>query len=172
MKKGFAIGFGIFLTIALMFGALIFMFIRGYVNAVKWDVHETMTAEEKDRFSNMALYPALADCLERRADRGMRDAEYLIETYRYGSVEEMCAALPAGCKDSVEMTLEEAVPEIGKDMKGTPVKLYKIMYGLPLLDKNTAPDEYKVYTYNAFHDYYVYEYEDGTYRFAAVISTC
>ena len=43
MKKGFAIGFGIFGTIALLFGALIFMFIRGYVKASNGDVYESMT---------------------------------------------------------------------------------------------------------------------------------
>ena len=172
MKKGFLIGLGIFLTIALTFGALVFMFIRNYVNAFKWSVHKTMTVEEKDRFSNMALYPELADCLERCADRGMRDAEYLIETYRYNSVEEMCEALPDGCRDTVERTLKEVEPAIGKDMKDTPVRLYKIEYGLPLRDGDTIDEKYKVYTYNAFHDYYLYEYDDGTYRFAATISTC
>jgi hypothetical protein len=131
-----------------------------------------MTDEEKIDFSNRALYPALADCLERRADRGLRDAEYLIETYRYSSVEEMCGALPAGCRDAVEYTLENATPVEGKDMKGVKIKLYNIEYALPLLDKNTAPEKYKVYTYNAFHDYFIYEYEDGSYRFAATISTC
>ena len=127
MKKGFLIGLGIFLTIALTFGALVFMFIRNYVNAFKWSVHKTMTAEEKDSFSNMALYPELADCLERCADRGMRDAEYLIETYRYNSVEEMCEALPDGCRDTVERTLEEVEPAgwtldaVTRDLHNDPV---------------------------------------------------
>ncbi len=171
MKKGFAIGLGIFLSIGLLFGALIFMFIRNYVNAFKWDVHETMTMEEKEDFSYRALYPGLADCLERSADKGMRDAEYLIETYKYNSVEEMCEAVP-GCTEAVTYTLENITPEQSEDMKGVSVKRYAVAGFLPLLDKDSAPDKYKVYTYNAFHDYFIYEYEDGTYRFASTISTC
>ena len=172
MKKGFAIGLGIFLAIGLLFGALIFMFIRNYVNAFKWDVHETMTMEEKEDFSYRALYPELADCLERRADKGMRDAEYLIETYQYSSVEEMCEALPGSCTEAVTYTLENVTPEQSEDMKGVSVMRYRVEGSLPLLDNDSAPDEYKVYTYNAFHHYYIYEYEDGTYRFASTISTC
>lgn len=171
MKKGFAIGFGIFGAIALLFGALIFLFIRGYVNAFKWEVHEPMTAEQQDKFSNMALFPELAPCFERYGVRGMRDAEYLVESYQYGSLDEMYEALPGECRDPIEVILHDIAPEVREDVKGTPVKRYQISSGLPLRDEDTAPEKYKVYTYAAFHDYYVYEYEDGTYRFATVIST-
>ena len=171
MKKGFAIGLGIFATIGLLFGAIIFMFIRGYVNASKWSVHETMTMEEKDDYSNRALFPELADSLERLGKRGARDVEYMVETYQYDSLEEMYAALPSGCEVAIEYTLENANPTASEDITGTAVTRYEIEYVLPVRDKNTVPEEYEVYTYNAFHHYYVYEYEDGTYRFAANICT-
>lgn len=171
MKKGFAIGLGIFATIGLLFGAIIFMFIRGYVNAFKWSVHETMTMEEKDDYSNRALFPELAGSLERLGKRGARDAEYMIETYQYESLEEMYEALPDGCEEAIEYTFEHAEPTESEDITGTAIMCYEIEYVLPVRDKNTVPEEYEVYTYNAFHHYYVYEYEDGTYRFAAKIST-
>ena len=171
MKKGFAIGFGIFGTITLLFGVLIFMFIRGYVRASNGDVYESMTAEQKEEYSYKALYPDLAPCFERYAKKGLRDAVYVVETYQYGSLDEMYEALPEECRDSIETTLKDIDPEDGEDIKGTHVKRYEISYGLPLLDKDTIPEEYEFYTYGVFQDYYVYEYEDGTYRFATVIST-
>lgn len=171
MKKGFAIGFGIFGMIALLFGALIFMFIRGYVNAFKWEVHEPMTAEQQDKYSNMALFPELAPCFERYGVKGMRDAEYQVESYKYNSLDEMYEALPEGCEEAIEYTFENAEPTASEDITGTAVTCYQIDYVLPLLDEDTIPEEYEFYTYGAFHDYYVFEYEDGTYRFATVIST-
>ena len=171
MKKGFAIGLGIFATISLLFGALIFMFIRSYVNAFKWSVHKTMTMEEKEDYSNRALFPELAGSLERYGKRGMRDSEYMIETYRYDSLEEMYEDLPAGCEDAIEYTIENIEPTVSEDISGTAITCYQIGYVLPIRDKDTISEEYEVYTYNAFHDYYVYKYEDGTYRFAAKIST-
>ena len=171
MKKGFLIGLGIFLTIALTFGALIFMFIFNYVNAFKWEVHEPMTAEQQKEYGYKALYPELASCFERYGVKGMRDAEYLVETFRYNSLDEMYEALPEGCRDSIGLTLQDTAPEDSEDVKGAPVKRYRISSGLPLLDEDTIPEEYEFYTYGVFHDYYVYEYEDGTYRFATVIST-
>lgn len=171
MKKGFAIGFGIFGTIALLFGALIFMFIRGYVKASNGDVYESMTAEQQKEYGYKALYPELAPCFERYAKKGLRDAVYEVETYQYNSLDEMYEALPEGCRDSIEITLQDTDSEDSKDIKGTSVKRYRISSGLPLLDEDTIPEEYEFYTYGVFHDYYVYEYEDGTYRFATVIST-
>ena len=106
MKKGFIIGFSIFFGIFALFAAVIILFYIHLSNSMKWSVHDPMTAEQQVKLSSMALIPAVADQLERYGDRGLRDSEYMAESYLYDDVDDMIASLPEGYAPYVEYALK------------------------------------------------------------------
>ncbi len=168
MKKGFWIGFGIVASIGILMGVYIFGTIRNYIKSSRWELKTEMTDDKKDLFSNVALLPGLAPCIERYAERGFRDASYMIETYRYENAEKMYEALPEGCREGIDKALE-STPAMAKDISGESVSLYEIRTGLPLIPEDQIDAKYKNKYIGAFKSYYVIGYSDGTYRFAVQI---
>jgi hypothetical protein len=139
-------------------------------NALNWDIHETMTAEEKTDFSCKALLPSIADCLERYGDKGLRDSEYMVESCLFSNKEEFIEGLPKSFSASIEKTLNEGVPESATDLKGVSVERYAVMYELPVATKDELDAKYEYYTYGCFINYYILKYEDGSFRFAVDIA--
>ena len=169
MRRRFPTGLKVFLIIASVFLTIYgFLFIQ-VARAVTWKVHDDLTDKQKSDFSEMARMPGMASAIERYGIKGWQDAEYLIETYRYDSVDALCNAMPVGCSDSIRKTLETGTPTSEKDAAGKRMKRYDVAYGLPLISDDQAEEEHYAYTY-AFRDYYIYEYSDGTYRFAADVA--
>ena len=170
MRRRFPTGLKVFLIIASVFLTIYgFLFIQ-VARAVTWKVHDDLTDKQKSDFSEMARMPGMASAIERYGIKGWQDAEYLIETYRYDSVDALCNAMPDGCSDSIRKTLETGTPTSEKDAAGKRMKRYDVAYGLPLISDDEAREMLTVYEYGAFHDYYIYEYSDGTYRFAADVA--
>ena len=169
MRRRFPTGLKVFLIIASVFLTIYGILFIQVARAVSWKAHEDLTDKQKSDFSEMALMPGLAPSVERYGIKGWQDAEYLIETYRYDSVDALCDALPNGCSESIRKTLETGTPTNEKDVKGKHIKRYDVSYGLPLVSDDEAEEEHYAYTY-AFRDYYIYEYSDGTYRFAADVA--
>ena len=169
MRRRFPTGLKVFLIIASVFITFYGILFIQVARAVSWKAHEDLTDKQKTEFSEMALMPGLAPSVERYGIKGWQDAEYLIETYRYDSVDAMCDAMPDGYRDSIEKTLATGTSTSSKDVKGKHIKRYDISYGLPLVSDDGTDDEFHSYTY-AFRDYYIYEYPDGTYRFAADVA--
>lgn len=167
MKKGFIIASCIILTHVLIFGT----YALHFKNQMSWHVHEPMTAEQKTDYAYKSLMPGTADIFERYADRGMRDSEYMVESRPFESIDEMIAALPEGCEESIRKTLKEVEPEQARDIKGTEVSRYAVKYELPLASKEELGQKYEYYTYGCRTGYYILQYENGTYRFAADIAT-
>ena len=155
MTKGTKAGIIIIIAFALFIGATFFVTIRSYIKATNWTIHDPMSDEGKELYSNAVLLPGLSACFERYADKGVRDSDYMVETYSYQSVSEMCDALPKGCN--------------AEDIYGTPVKRYQINTGLPLIDQEAVTEKYRYAYAGAFIYYYVLEYSDGTCRFAVLI---
>ena len=170
MKRRFPTGLKVFLIIASVFITIYGFFFIQIARALSWKVHDDLTDKKKSEFSEMALMPGLAPSIERYGIKGWQDAEYLIETYKYDSVDAMCDALPEGCRDSVVKTLEETTPAGSKDANGKRIKRYDVTYGLPLISDDQMEEETHSYTLGAFRDYYIYEYSDGTYRFAVDVA--
>ena len=124
MRRRFPTGLKVFLIIASVFLTFYgFLFIQ-VARAVSWKVHEDLTDKQKTEFGEMARMPGLAPSVERYGIKGWQDAEYLIETYRYDSVDAMCGSLPDGCRDSIEKSLETGTPTSAKDVKGKRIKRY------------------------------------------------
>ena len=169
MTKGTKAGIIILIAFALFVGATFFVTIRSYIKATNWTIHDPMSDEGKELYSNAVLLPGLSACFERYADKGVRDSDYMVETYSYQSVSEMCDALPKGCNEGIKAALDEGVYENAEDIYGTPVKRYQINTGLPLIDQEAVIEKYRYAYAGAFIYYYVLEYSDGTCRFAVLI---
>jgi len=166
MKKGFIIASCIILTHVLIIGT----YALHFKNQMSWHVHEPMTAEQKTDYAYKSLMPGTADIIERYADRGLRDSEYMVESRAFSSLNELIQALPEGSEESIRKTMEEADPEQTTDIKGNAVTRYGVLYELPKASREELGKKYEYYTYGCRIGYYILQYEDGTYRFASVIA--
>ena len=169
MKKGFWIGLIIFAAIFLLAGGYIFVTVRNYLDSDKWEVHDPIPDDRRKFYANTALMPELSDDFERFAIRGIRDFDYMVETYSFFGTDEMYEKLPEGCENGISQALSDGAYETTKDLKGKDVSRYEITTGLPLLDKDEINKDDGGMLTNAFVYYYVLEYPDGTYRFAVLI---
>lgn len=167
MKKGFIIGLSIFTGIVLLLAGAIGIFVMHFMQQMTWHIHEPMTGEQQVKLASMGLVPDVADQLERYGDRGLRDSEYMAESFLYDDKDDMIASLPAGYEIYVDQALKGGA-ELSEDIKGTKVTRYQF-YGLPQATREELGDKYEYYFYGVFHYYYILEYEDGTYRFAVEI---
>ena len=163
MKKGFIIGLSITLTIVALMAA----YALHIKHQLDWDVREPMTSEQQVKLSSMGLIPYVADSLERYADRGVRDTEYMAESYAYNSAEELAESIPGIAFENVEEALKTE-GEQAKDIKGVSVTRYGLS-GMRQATEDELDPKYEYYFYGVFIYYYVLEYEDGTYRFAVDI---
>lgn len=166
MKKGFIIASCIILTHVLIFGA----YALHFKNQMSWHIHEPLSQEQKTDFAYKSLMPGTADIIERYADRGLRDSEYMVESRSFSSLDELIKALPEGSEESIRKTMEEAEPEQTTDIKGNAVTRYGVLYELPIASKEELGKKYEYYTYGCGIAYFILQYEDGTYRFATVIA--
>lgn len=142
---------------------------------------KTMTEKEKKQYANVVLMPELSNCLERYSTMRIHTGEFKyamrvsMETYSYGSVEEMCNALPEGCREAILATLEKAKYE-DTDLADKRMKYY-VVYSdlgymseengkLPLVSELDIDQEYQELERKITEIcYQVLEYEDGSYRF-------
>ena len=166
MKKGFGIGVVIFGVIALAACILIAFTMRSYIKAFEWDIHEHVTDGEREKLSHLALMPEAADDIEYYAIMGMRDPSFLITSHSYGSVDDLCKALPEGCEKGIRNALKNGEYKETEDVLNRMTKRYDVSPDdLPLIKEDEVKREYYAAARGAFRYYYVLEYEDGTYRF-------
>lgn len=169
MKKGFWIGLIIVAAIFFLAGGYIFITISNYLNADKWEVHDPIPDDRRKFYANTALMPELADDFERFAIKGIRDFDYMVETYSFSGTDEMYEKLPEGCEKGISDALSGGAYESAKDLKGKAVSMYEITSDLPLLAEDEINKDDGGSLTGAFVNYYVLEYPDGTYRFAVLI---
>ena len=166
MKKGFGIGVVVFGVIALAACILIAFTMRSYVKAFEWDIHEHVTDGEREKLSQLALMPDAADDIDYYAVMGSRDPSYLITSHSYGSVDDLCKALPEGCEKGIRNALKNGEYKETEDVLNRMTKRYDVSPDyLPLIKEDEVKREYCAAARGAFRYYYVLEYEDGTYRF-------
>ena len=155
-------------------GFVIFLLLLGYtfynvgrfINAdLKWNDQTDMSAVDKERWSYYVAFPEAEHCFEYYAIRGVVDPKYMIETRAYRSVEEMCDDLPEGCEAAISQALRSGSKD-EEDIRGVDIKQYKVENaGLPLISNEEIARKYDAYAVAGWREYYVNEYEDGTYRF-------
>lgn len=165
-RKGIVIVISIFAVLALLAVVLIVMTMRGYIKSFQWDIHEHVTDGEREKLSHLALMPEAADDIEYYAIMGMRDPSFLITSHSYGSVDDMCKALPEGCEKGIRNALKSGEYKETEDVLNRMTKRYDVSPDdLPLIKEDEVKREYYAAARGAFRYYYVLEYEDGTYRF-------
>ena len=160
--------------ISFLTGFVIFLLLLGYyfynvdrcIKAdLKWNDQTDMSAVDKERWSYYVAFPEAEHCFEYYSVRGVVDPRYMIETRAYQSVEEMCDDLPEGCEDAISSALLSE-PKEEEDTRGVDIKQYKVENDrLPLISNDEIERKYDAYAVAGWREYYVNEYEDGTYRF-------
>jgi hypothetical protein len=166
MKKTLIAIIAVILVAAVLIGALTLHL----NNQMKWEIHEPMDAAMQEDFSYRALLPETAGIWERYGERGLRDAEYMLESHMFGSADEMYNALPSDYKEGIEESIKSGTAEKNTDIKGNTVESIQIQY-LPLATKDELPKKYEYYTYGVFTEYYILDYGNGCYRIAVKIAT-
>ena len=165
-RKGIVIVISIFVVLALLAVILIVLTMRGYIKSFQWDIHEQVTDREREKLSYLALLPEASDDIEYYAVMGSRDPSFLITSHSFGSVDDMCKALPKGCEKGIRNALEKGEFKETEDVLNRMTKRYDISPDdLPLIKEGDVKKEYYASALGAFRYYYVLEYEDGTYRF-------
>ena len=154
---------GIIFFLFVVYGIVnVFLFLRA---DSKWNDRSNMSAEDKTRWSYYVALPEAEPCFEYYSIRGAIDPRYMVETREYKNVEEMCEDLPEGCEDAISEALSSESKE-DEDTRGEDIKQYKVEKDLlPLLSDEEIESKYGAYAYAGHREYYVNEYEDGTYRF-------
>ena len=172
MKKGLIIALSVVFAVVLVFGCLYLFIYRNYIKAFQWDYHESMNDNEKERLSNIALMPDMADSFENYAVMGFRDPSYLIITKGYKSLDDMCASFPEGYESAFRDAYNRGAMKTSEDVIGNEVTRYEIDQSLmPLISEKDVDSRFRGAATGAFRYYYVLEYPDGTFRFAARVDT-
>ncbi|MBR3056484.1 MAG: hypothetical protein IKG93_00825 [Clostridiales bacterium] len=158
------LGIGIFVLLGVGY---MFYTVSQFIEAdKKWYPCTTQTVEDKERWSSDILLPEAVNCFEYYSHRSYHRT-HMVETYAYNSVEDMCSALPDECEKAISSALNSS-PEKEKDIRGVKVKQYTIDNDLlPLIDVNEMEEQYSFSSFDSKREYYINEYEDGTYRFVA-----
>ncbi len=172
MAKGclsWILAFGILFL--LVTGYFFFCIFRFWKADTKWYDRSDMAAEDKERWSYNVYLPEAEHCFEYYSVNGIRDQRFMVETRAYSSVEEMCAELPEGCQEAIMASLRSTSTE-EEDIRGMDVKQYKVNDELlPLITWDEVKAKYDYRALIGPREYYVDEYEDGTYRFVLCVQT-
>lgn len=154
-------------AVYIAFLIIVNIFLAFQVNrSMEWDLQETFSAEDKEYFGNISMYPDAVPYMERYAKKGWRDTEYRIETIRFGNKEKLFEALP-NCEEGVSLVLEQVKPEKTKDLGKSDVSEYEISI-LPLKKEEELSDKYIYDSY--FRSFYIDVYEDGSVRLILDVS--
>ena len=112
--------------------------IQNMLNASRWELHQEMTDEEKERFSSMALIPELKDHCVRYGKKTINYTKTRI------CVEcTSCDSLPEKYRAAADKALRSDESFSSEDLNDQNVEVYTIEDGLPLADVNDLPEEYR-----------------------------
>ena len=173
MKQGkVSIVLAIFLAFALLFIASIFISVSKMIKAdTTWYPQTDMTEECKEKWCYWILMPSIENSIEYYSIYGVREPDYQLESYTYYTVSGMCRALPNGCEDAIINALETDPVET-QDIRGEHIRQYSVYSAdLPLINTIDAVEKVGHGTIGSPTYYYVNQYDDGSYRFVAVVKT-
>ena len=135
--------YNMMLIIISSLGVLVLAFIflatiQNMLNASRWELHQEMTDEEKERFSSMALIPELKDHCVRYGKKTINYTKTRI------CVEcTSCDSLPEKYRAAADKALRSDESFSSEDLNDQNVEVYTIEDGLPLADVNDLPEEYR-----------------------------
>lgn len=156
----------IIIAVAIAIPASFFIHMK---NQMKWSPVNDLSESKRTRYASLCMIPGFEKGIDKVYIRGLRDADYRIETRSYPSVEELYKIMPfedeSARKEAVDALAETQIETPDNLGAGAFSKVY-LAHILPLVttDKSGKPT---LESYNR-HEYYVV-CEDGAYRFVFIV---
>lgn len=125
------------------------------------------SAPWKDEYAAVAMKPELSSCFELYAERTINFSitRIAVESYKYKSLDDLCAALPAEWSSEIRRTLERGDSFVSYDLNDVYVTAYGLD-SLPLASINEIDSAHRSFAERVTAKHYVIcEYDDGSYRF-------
>lgn len=122
----------------------------------------------KAEYAAVALKPELSSCFELYAEKTINyhTKRIAVESYSYGSLNELCAALPSEWRDEIQAALGSGDSFTTYDLKDEYVTVYTLSSNLELANMADISSQYRSLANKVNTKYYqIIEYDDGSYRF-------
>lgn len=122
----------------------------------------------KAEYAAVALKPELSSCFELYAEKTINyhTKRIAVESYKYKSLNELCAALPSEWRDEIQAALGSGDSFTTYDLKDEYVTVYTLSSNLELANMADISSQYRSLANKVNTKYYqIIEYDDGSYRF-------
>ena len=122
----------------------------------------------KAEYAAVALKPELSSCFELYADKTINyhTKRIAVESYKYKSLNELCAALPSEWSDEIKAAVGSGDSFTTYDLKDDYVTVYTLSSGIELANMSDIGSQYRSLAGSVSTKYYqIIEYDDGSYRF-------
>ena len=125
------------------------------------------SAAWKDEYAAVALKPELSSCFELYAEKTINyhTKRIAVESYKYKSLNELCAALPSEWSDEIKAAMGSGDSFTTYDLKDEYVTVYTLSSDLELAKLSEIDSQYRALAGSVSTKYYqIIEYDDGSYR--------
>lgn len=122
----------------------------------------------KEEYAAVALKPELSSCFELYAEKTINyhTKRIAVESYKYKSLNELCAALPSEWSDEIKAAVGSGDSFTTYDLKDDYVTVYTLSSDLELAKLSDIGSQYRALVGRVSTKYYqIIEYDDGSYRF-------
>lgn len=122
----------------------------------------------KAEYAAVALKPELSSCFELYAEKTINyhTKRIAVESYKYKSLNELCAALPSEWSDEIKAAVGSGDSFTTYDLKDDYVTVYTLSSGIELANMSDIGSQYRSLAQSVSTKYYqIIEYDDGSYRF-------
>jgi hypothetical protein len=122
----------------------------------------------KAEYAAVAIKPELSSCFELYAEKTINyhTKRIAVESYKYKSLNELCAALPSEWSDDIKAAVGSGDSFTTYDLKDDYVTVYTLSSGIELANLSDIGSQYRALAGRVSTKYYqIIEYDDGSYRF-------
>lgn len=122
----------------------------------------------KAEYAAVAIKPELSSCFELYAEKTINyhTKRIAVESYKYKSLNELCAALPSEWSDDIKAAVGSGDSFTTYDLKDDYVTVYTLSSGIELAKMSDIGSQYRALASRVSTKYYqIIEYDDGSYRF-------
>lgn len=122
----------------------------------------------KEEYAAVALKPELSSCFELYAEKTINyhTKRIAVESCKYKSLNELCAALPSEWSDEIKAAVGSGDSFTTYDLKDDYVTVYTLSSDIELAKMSEIDSSYRALAGRVSTKYYqIIEYDDGSYRF-------
>ena len=122
----------------------------------------------KAEYAAVAIKPELSSCFELYAEKTINyhTKRIAVESYKYKSLNELCAALPSEWSDDIKAAVGSGDSFTTYDLKDEYVTVYTLSSDIELANMSDIGSQYRALAGSVSTKYYqIIEYDDGSYRF-------